>query len=228
MAVASAIIGRTTSPKTINPVTVLLELKIKTNTWQKPNCPHRIWMLWAEASCRVSIISPMFSHTVSRKQIYGPNFLTTSMGHQQEENLWIDSPKNQYKMIIGSIWLVPSSTMSVPPDHVALHLCCSESASEGVSSDTRINCHCILPTAFDLPINEESFIVHMFNSESDQMQGHEFLRALPDLDEIVTARCNAINWMLKVFLYSVSQLDTYNWYGFSIPKNPNPLVRMHS
>ncbi|XP_058186385.1 cyclin-D4-1-like [Rhododendron vialii] len=98
--------------------------------------------------------------------------------------------------------------MSVSPDHIALNLYCGESASEVVSSDIRINCHCILRAALDFPINEENYIAHMFDSENDQMQGHEFLRGLLDSDEVVTARCNAINWMLKVHAYHNLRQET--------------------
>lgn len=112
------------------------------------------------------------------------------------------SSENLYKMV-NIHRLAPLFTMSVSPDRTP-NLYCSESASEVVSSDRGINCHCIPQTAFHFPVDEESSIVRMFDSENDQMTGHEFLKELLNSDEMVTARCNAVNWMLKVFLYLLS------------------------
>ncbi|KAF5958395.1 hypothetical protein HYC85_005620 [Camellia sinensis] len=89
--------------------------------------------------------------------------------------------------------------MSVFP---TLH--CSEAASEVVSSDDNAAgvCQCIITRSTSkLQDHDEGSIVHMFDSELDQLPEHELLRQLLKKDEIVEARLDAIDWMLKVHGY---------------------------
>ncbi|GMP31231.1 hypothetical protein CsSME_00005534 [Camellia sinensis var. sinensis] len=89
--------------------------------------------------------------------------------------------------------------MSVFP---TLH--CSEAASEVVSSNDNAAgvCQCIITRSTSkLQDHDEGSIVHMFDSELDQLPEHELLRQLLKKDEIVEARLDAIDWMLKVHGY---------------------------
>ncbi|THG14823.1 hypothetical protein TEA_018678 [Camellia sinensis var. sinensis] len=89
--------------------------------------------------------------------------------------------------------------MSVFP---TLH--CSEAASEVVSSNDNAAgvCQCIITRSTSkLQDHDEGSIVHMFDSELDQLLEHELLRQLLKKDEIVEARLDAIDWMLKVHGY---------------------------
>ncbi|KAL7190878.1 hypothetical protein ACSBR2_023033 [Camellia fascicularis] len=89
--------------------------------------------------------------------------------------------------------------MSVFP---TLH--CSEATSEVVSSDDNAAgvCQCIITRSTSkLQDHGEGSIVHMFDSELDQLPEHELLRQLLKKDEIVEARLDAIDWMSKVHGY---------------------------
>lgn len=53
--------------------------------------------------------------------------------------------------------------------------------------------------------DDENYIVSIFDSELDQMQGHELLAKHGKIPGIITARLDAVKWMLKV---------RANWFHF--------------
>ncbi|XP_052197473.1 cyclin-D1-1-like [Diospyros lotus] len=92
--------------------------------------------------------------------------------------------------------------MSESSEHFAADLYCDESAGEVVSSNGELCC-CIHPPAYsdDFSTEAEAAIVdHMFDSELDQIPAPEAMQLL-ERKEIVTARRDVVNWMLKVHSY---------------------------
>lgn len=79
---------------------------------------------------------------------------------------------------------------------MSVDLYCNEVASEFVSSEADINPVESLSSSF--PIDDESFIDSIFDSELDQMPETQLVTRFLELPEIVTARQDAVNWMLKV------------------------------
>lgn len=97
--------------------------------------------------------------------------------------------------------------MSVSP---TCNLFCDESTGDIVSLEADIcsDCH----ESFDHSlIDDEKFIVNIFNSEADhQKQGSELLAKYRKLPELVTSRQEAIKWILKVYMvinYIVPELN---------------------
>ncbi|KAJ9177386.1 hypothetical protein P3X46_012610 [Hevea brasiliensis] len=90
--------------------------------------------------------------------------------------------------------------MSLPADYSAsINLYCNEAASEFVSSEADINPVESLSSSF--PIDDESFVDNIFDSELDQMPETQLVTRFHELPEIVTGRQDAVNWMLKVQAY---------------------------
>lgn len=85
-----------------------------------------------------------------------------------------------------------------------INLYCNESAGDALSSDAGVSDIGNLST--DFPIDDESSIVSVFDSELDQMLEPQLVTRFLELPEVVTAYQDAVNWMLKVptIVYSLS------------------------
>lgn len=93
--------------------------------------------------------------------------------------------------------------MSLSQSYSNSDLYCNEEASDVVSQDNNF-CDHILYSNSDFVPDEESFIVSAFDSEIDQVLESEMIRRFRNDSGFVSARLEAVNWILKVYSYTCS------------------------
>jgi len=98
-------------------------------------------------------------------------------------------------------------TMPMSSDYSTPNLYCNEVSDDVVSSNAE-TCDQNFHATLDFLSDEESSITSVFDSEIDQMLELELLHRLRGNPSIISARKDAVNWMLKVIILH----HTYIWY----------------
>ncbi|KAK4584902.1 hypothetical protein RGQ29_022535 [Quercus rubra] len=91
-------------------------------------------------------------------------------------------------------------TMPMSSDYSTPNLYCNEVSDDVVSSNAE-TCDQDFHATLDFLSDEESSITSVFDSEIDQMLELELLHRLRGNPSIISARKDAVNWMLKVHAY---------------------------
>ncbi|EEF37116.1 cyclin d, putative [Ricinus communis] len=91
--------------------------------------------------------------------------------------------------------------MSVSADYCdTINLYCNETAIEVVSLEADIG-EVVETHSSNILADDESYTDSIFDSELDQMLEPKLVKRLLELPDIVTARRDAVNWILKVHAY---------------------------
>ncbi|PON66786.1 Cyclin [Parasponia andersonii] len=91
--------------------------------------------------------------------------------------------------------------MSLPQDYTDSDLYCHEEASDVFSQDTNFCDHFDLYSNSDFLPDEESSVVSAFDSERDQVLDSDVIRRFRNDSGFVSARLEAVNWILTVHAY---------------------------